>query len=113
MSDMTPDQFDAHLQILYDLNDQASIGPLSKAYRAMTEERDAVLHGGVTEEMLRRQDGTIRLAKGCCIVIEHEWDETLRALTEAQQEIKRLQSLVGDMVRVMCPGTLLDTKEGG
>ena len=29
------------------------------------------------------------------------------------QEIKRLQSLVGDMVRVMCPGTLLDTKEGG
>ena len=58
----------------------------------MTEERDAVLHGGVTEEMLRRQDGTIRLAKGCCIVIESEWDETLRQLTEAQQEIVGLQA---------------------
>ena len=60
---------------------------------AMTEERDAVLHGGVTEEMLRRQDGTIRLAKGCCIVIESEWDETLRQLTEAQQETARLRKM--------------------
>ena len=60
----------------------------------MTEERDAVLHGGVTEEMLRRQDGTIRLAKGCCIVIESEWDETLRQLTEAQQETARLHAAV-------------------
>jgi len=47
---------------------------------------------------LRRQDGTIRLAKGCCIVIEHEWDETLRALTEAQQEIARLKTAMRQYV---------------
>ena len=64
----------------------------------MTQERDtamrvsnAFLEGGVTEELLRRHDGHIKLAKGCCIVIEEEWSNLLRRLAERVALVKELE----------------------
>ena len=51
----------------------------------VTAERDAFIHGGVTEALLRKCAGSIKLAKGCCIVIEKEWDDMLAQLAEAQR----------------------------
>ena len=59
---------------------------LRRRLAAMTAERDAFIHGGVTEALLRKQDGCIKLGKGCCIVIEQEWDETIYRLNVLEPE---------------------------
>lgn len=38
----------------------------------VTAERDAYRHGGLTEEILRRHDGYLKVGRGCAIVLESE-----------------------------------------
>ncbi len=64
----------------------------SDEWTAMTEERDRFKE--FAEHRMSHNDCR------CCL------EEVTDELETAQQEIARLKSLVGDMVRVMCPGTL-------
>lgn len=77
------------------------IAALTAQLATMTQERDtamsvsnAFLEGGVTEELLRRHDGHIKLAKGCCIVIEEEWSNLLRQLAEREARVKELEGTI-------------------
>lgn len=54
--------------------------------------------GGITEELLRRQDGHIKLGKGCVIVIESEFDQLQATVTAQQEEIGRLREPLESML---------------
>jgi hypothetical protein len=70
----------------------------------LTQWRD----GGITEELLRKQDGFLKLGKGCCIVIEQQWNEREGKLVQLEQQketltrcylstVEMLQQADGDM----------------
>lgn len=42
---------------------------------SMAREIEAWRNGGVTEEIIRRQDGYVKISKGCVIVLEEQWLE--------------------------------------
>jgi hypothetical protein len=59
--------------------------------------------GGVTEAVLRRQDGFIKLDRGCVIVIEQEWAEQIHELAQLREQVARLREAmesIRDMAQV-------------
>jgi len=60
---------------------------LGQQLAAVTAERNAFIQGGVTEELLRKQDGHIKLGNGCCIVIEQEWNVMIYQLNVLEPDL--------------------------
>ncbi len=52
----------------------------------ITAERDAFIQGGVTEELLRKHDGYIKVGRGCALVREDDY-QTMRAELEADEQL--------------------------
>ena len=51
----------------------ASADMLRQRIVAIEAELKAYRHGGITEEILRRNDGYIKVGQGCVIVRESDW----------------------------------------
>lgn len=47
---------------------------LANALASAWAELQAYRQGGVTEEILRRNDGCIKVGRGCVIVLESDWN---------------------------------------
>jgi hypothetical protein len=50
----------------------------------VTAERDAFIMGGVTEELLRKQDGYIKVGRGCALVVDGERDRLVKELAQCR-----------------------------
>jgi hypothetical protein len=61
---------------------------------AMTAERDAFITGGVTEELLRKQDGFLKVGKGCLLVLKDDYEHLQSALAASEQEAGRLRNVL-------------------
>ena len=66
---------------------QARVAELERQLTTVTAERDAFLHGGVTEELLRKQNGSIKVGHGCLIVLGDEW-RSLLGLRESLEGVQ-------------------------
>lgn len=55
---------------------------------AVQEELRAYREGGLTEEILRRHDGCLRLSRSCCVCLTSDYEDMKRQLAEAMKIIK-------------------------
>jgi hypothetical protein len=67
----------------------------------VTAERDAFILGGVTEDLLRKHDGYIKIGRGCCVTLEDEWLAHQRQLAERDATIAQLEADLAEGWRVM------------
>jgi len=72
-------------------------GDLQAENERLRAELEAYRTNGVTEEILRRHDGTIKLGNGCVIVRDDEWEAMRAELAQAQQALTITQkNLLGN-----------------
>lgn len=55
---------------------------------ALTQECEAYRSGGVTEELLRKGDGFLKVGTGCTVVRSEEWDALTARVRELEQRLK-------------------------
>lgn len=68
---------------------QSEFDRLEQQLATVTQERDAFIKGGVTEELLRAHDGYIKVGRGCVLVREDDWQQ-LAAVTHERNEVLTL-----------------------
>ncbi len=65
-------------------------------YDALRAQLAAYQNGEVTEELLRRQDGHIKLGDGCTIVATKDWEQLKEALDYVLTAFQTLSNLIDD-----------------
>lgn len=85
----------------------------------VTQERDVLIQGGVTEELLRRQDGYLKVGKGCVIVRADDYsamcghrdslDGVQVQLTTAQATITAKEEEIGRLRKAL--NAIIETNE--
>lgn len=67
------------------LDGQAALEDANNTIVQLTIERDAFIHGGVTETLLCKQDGFLKVWKGCVIVREDEYCRQVEEITRLRE----------------------------
>lgn len=65
-------------------------------YEACLKELKAYRTGGLTEEILRRKDGTLKLGKGCVVISQKTYDELIAINDQLRNEIDQLEAKEGN-----------------
>ncbi len=60
-------------------------------YEACSKELQAYRTGGITQEILRRKDGTLKLGKDCMIISQKTYDELIAINVQLRSEIDDLE----------------------
>lgn len=95
--------------------DEKLIERLEQENTQLKAELGAYRNGGLTEDILRRHDGCIRLAKGCTIVRDEEYTKLKAELAQASKALAYIGS--GDATSLteaeaVARHTLTKLKEG-
>ena len=69
-------------------NDVTHLGEQLATAQAQAQELKAWRTGGVTEEILRKHDGWLKVGKGCLIVREDELHELKQTVTRLEEELE-------------------------
>ncbi len=114
------DSIRAHRIMINELQGQIAEYACIEAERdQLKAELDAYRRGGLTEEILRRHDGYIKLTNGCAIVRGEEYTQLKAELAQCQQDLKDaagelripMPEAGTDMARLLSANVILRQRE--
>lgn len=80
--------------LAHDAEQRATIEAQAQRIAELEAEVHTWRRGGMTEELLRRQDGFLKVGKGCVLIREDDYAELKAALKRQQEEPQCLPPLV-------------------